>query len=237
MKKLSPSESGEHLRRTLRSTQLFATLDESLLEEIGSATRIKNVSPNELLFYEGDPAEAFYIVSQGRVRVYKTSAEGKEQILMIANEGESFGEAAVFAGGKFPASAQALTESEVVVVDRARFAGLIGKNPDLAMNLVARLSELLRKLTRLVEELSLTDVTTRLAHYLADQLKDDSADQELIIHLTEKKSTLASQLGTIPETLSRSLAKLSKEKVIAVDGSDIRVISAARLRELAGNPD
>jgi CRP/FNR family transcriptional regulator len=158
------------------------------------------------------------------------SAEGKEQILMIANPGDSFAEAALFAGGKYPASAQALEDSEILVIHRDRFLNLLGRNPDLALSLIARLSELLRKLTTLVEGLSLSDVTTRLAHHLVD-LMDQRGSQTLM--LTEKKSTLASQLGTIPETLSRSLARLTKEKLIAVEGSRIDILEPDRLRQLA----
>jgi len=166
------------------------------------------------------------------------SAEGKEQIVMIAQAGDSFGEAAVFAGSNYPASAQTLSASEILIVERNRFISLLEKKPELAMNLIARLSELLRKLTRLVEELSLTDVTTRLAHYLVEEINSEAADPHPqpypVVTLSEKKFIVASQLGTIPETLSRSLAKLSREKIIRVDGSEIEILNYDRLRELAG---
>ena len=126
--------------------------------------------------------------------------------------------------------------SEILIVERNRFIRLLEKKPDLAMNLIARLSELLRKLTRLVEELSLTDVTTRLAHYLVEAINSENTDSQPhpVVTLSEKKSIVASQLGTIPETLSRSLAKLSREKLIHVDGSQIKVLNYIRLKELAG---
>ena len=119
------------------------------------------------------------------------------------------------------------------MINRDRFVAMIERHPEIAVNLIARLAGLLRKMTSLVEELSLTDVTTRLAHYLLNQVEESDASN-ISIHLEEKKAVLASQLGTIPETLSRSFARLVKEKAIVMDGADIRVIDLDKMRELAG---
>ncbi len=221
------------MRQYLRQSQLFAQLDDKSLDEVAAAASLKNVAKNELIFYQGDIAHAFFVVASGKVKVFKMSPDGKEQILLIANAGDSFAEAALFSGGRFPASAQALEDSELIVISRERFVALIEKNPDIAVNLIARLAGLLRKMTSLVEELSLTDVTTRLAHYLADQV-EPSHSGPVTIQLEEKKGVLAAQLGTIPETLSRSFARLVKEKMITMDGAEIRILDIDRMRELAG---
>lgn len=222
------------MQAILAKSQLFSHLDERSLAEIASAATLRGASKAEIIFHEGDIAQAFFIVASGKVKIFKLSADGKEQILMIASSGNSFAEAALFAGGKFPASAQALEETELLVINRDKFVHLLGKNPDLAVNLIARLSELLRKMTSLVEELSLTDVTTRLAHRLVSLVGDKEARPHLVVSLAEKKTVLASQLGTIPETLSRSFARLSKEKVISIDGARIEILDLKRLRDLAG---
>lgn len=221
------------MRQYLKQSQLFAQLDDKSLDEVAAAASLKNVAKNELIFYQGDIAHAFFVVASGKVKVFKMSPDGKEQILLIANAGDSFAEAALFSGGRFPASAQALEDSELIVISRERFVALIEKNPDIAVNLIARLAGLLRKMTSLVEELSLTDVTTRLAHYLADQV-ELSKSGPVTIQLEEKKGVLAAQLGTIPETLSRSFARLVKEKLIVMDGAEIRILDIDRMRELAG---
>lgn len=220
----------------LKKTKLFTGFKTDDLTEFETAISLKKIQKGEILFYEKDFAGAFYIVFKGKVKVYKVSSEGKEQILIIANPGDSFAEAAMFAGGVYPASAQALEDSEVLCVNRERFIGILERNPKIAINLIARLSELLHKLNRLVEELSLTDITTRLAYYIISELerRKISGDKP-VLELTEKKSVLASQLGTIPETLSRSLAKLSKEKIITVDGSLIAVLDYNRLLEISGD--
>ncbi len=221
------------MRRILAASQLFSGLDERSLDQIAGAATLRKVARQEMIFMEGDTAEALFIVGKGKVKIFKISPEGKEQILMIASPGDSFAEAALFGGNKYPASAQALEESDIAMISREQFVKVLGEDPDLAVNLIARLSALLRKLAALVEELSLADVTTRLAHHLLS--RTGSADSpNLKITLTEKKTVLASMIGTIPETLSRSLAKLQREKVIEVDGPQVLVLDIKRLRELAG---
>ena len=226
------------LLEILKRTKLFSNFDNDSLNELLSAVSIKTAAKGEIIFYEKDPAFAFFIVDTGKVKIFKMSPEGKEQILMIANQGDTFAEAAMFTGGKFPASAQALEKTKLLVINHDRFANILERKPHIAMNLMARLSELLHKLNKLVEELSLTDITTRLAHYLHTEIEKNRLDTDepeaLTLTLQEKKSTLASQLGTIPETLSRSLGKLTKEKVITVDGSKIEILDLNRLREIAG---
>lgn len=223
------------VREILEMSQLFTGMDKDSLAEIETATSKKHAERGEILFYDGDPATSFYVVGSGKVKVFKLSPDGKEQILMIAGPGDTFAEAAIFNDGRYPASAEAIEASELLVVNRERFILLLGKNPKMAFSLIARLCQLLRKLAALVEELSLTDVTTRVAHYLVTQAESATGAAEgndVTLTLPEKKTVLASQLGTIPETLSRSLSRLSKEGMIEVDGPRIHIKDVRRLREL-----
>ncbi|MDH3890680.1 MAG: Crp/Fnr family transcriptional regulator [candidate division Zixibacteria bacterium] len=219
------------MQQILKMSHLFSELEDRSLNEIASASSLKSCDPGDTFFFEGDPVHSFFIVGSGRVKVFKLSPDGKEQILMVAEPGDSFAEAAMFAGGRYPASATALERSEVLVVNRERFVGILQREPGLALNMIARLSELLRSLTKLVEGLSLTDVTTRLAKHLLDLIPDTDSN-EATVTLNEKKTILASKLGTIPETLSRSLARLSREKIIAVEGATIRILDRQRLQQL-----
>lgn len=222
------------MKDILKKSKLFAGFDENSIDNMVSASSLRKVTKGEMIFYEKDPAVAFFIVGEGKIKIFKLSSEGKEQILMIARQGETFAEAALFGGGYFPASAQAMEDSLLMVVHRDQFLTLVKQNPNIALSLIARLSELLHKLNRLVEELSLTDITTRLAHYFINIIEEKKLiDEPIIIHLVEKKTILASQLGTIPETLSRSLAKLSKENIIKVDGSNIEINDLKRLYSIA----
>ena len=96
------------MRQILKISELFSQLDDKALDEIASAAVSRKSSRGEMLFYEGDPAHSFFIVGSGKVKVFKLSPEGKEQILMIAQPGDSIAEAALFAGGAYPASAQTM---------------------------------------------------------------------------------------------------------------------------------
>ena len=224
------------MRQILENSQLFAGLDSSSLDEIATATSVRHAGKGEILFYEGDDAASFFVVGSGKVKVFKLSPDGKEQILMIANPGDTFAEAAIFNDGRYPAAAEAIEDSRLLVINRDRFIAALGRNPNMAFGLIARLCQLLRKLTALIEGLALTDVTTRVAHYLlieadAVMAARGVSENEITLTLPEKKSVLASQLGTIPETLSRSLAKLSKEDIIEVEGPRITIKNLRRLRE------
>lgn len=231
------------MRDILKISQLFAGLNESALADIETATSYRRAPKGELLFSEGDPATSFFVVGEGKVKVFKLSPDGKEQILMIAKPGDTFAEAAIFNDGRYPADAEAIEDTELLVVNRDRFVALLGRNPNLAFSLIARLCQLLRKMASLVEGLALTDVTTRVAHYLVRQSERALAQQSssgstpaniVIVTLPEKKAVLAAQLGTIPETLSRSLAKLTREGIIEVEGPKIRILDLKRLRETVG---
>ncbi len=220
------------MRDILRISQLFSQLDDASLAEIEATGSKKPVSKGEMIFHEGDAAASFFIVGTGKVKVFKLSPEGKEQILLIAGPGDTFAEAALFAGGDYPASAQAMENCELLVIHRDRFMALLTRKPNLAINLIARLSQLLRQLTSLVEGLSLSDVTTRLALHLTKIADSAGQDDQPVITLAETKTVLASQLGTIPETLSRSLAKLTRDGIIKVDGARIQILDIERLRRL-----
>jgi CRP/FNR family transcriptional regulator len=171
-------------------------------------------------------------VLSGRVKVFKLSPDGKEQIFHILGPGEPFGEAAVFAGEKFPAYAEALTESRVCFFPRPAFVGLIKKNPSLALNMLAVLSRRLRKFAALVEDLSLKEVPGRLAAYLLFLSERKKGMREL--ELDVSKNQLAGLLGTIPETLSRILARMARERFIKASGQRrIQILDRKALEELA----
>ena len=185
----------------------------------------------EWLFSEGDEGTGFYVVATGRVKVFKLSPEGKEQILHIFGPGEPFGEVAVFEGTRFPAHASVLEESLIYFFPRDAFIGLIRKNPDLALKMLGVLSRRLRRFTALIEDLSLKEVPGRLAAYLIYLSEKNQGAQKLELELS--KSQLASLLGTIPETLSRILQKMMKAEFITVEGPRITILDHRGLAALA----
>jgi CRP/FNR family transcriptional regulator len=219
---------------TLRKAPLFATLPDEDLRRVAAIAVSRRYARKETVFREGDRADGFFVVASGKVKVFKLSDEGKEQVLHVLDPGQSFAEAAIFEGGGYPASAEALDDSELLLLPKHAFVDLLEKNPKVAVRMLASLSRWLKRMTDLVESLSLRDVETRLVFYLSEELKIRGIPQRdgATLELPVSKNVLAARLGTVPETFSRTLKKLQDEGRIAVRGKQIRILSAARLFSL-----
>ena len=159
------------------------------------------------------------MVVAGRVKIYKLSADGREQILHIFGAGEPFGEVPVFEGRRFPAHAVALDQTRCLFFPRVAFVGLISQNPSLSLNMLAVLSRHLRRFTELVDNLSLKEVPGRLAAHLLYLSERKAGANSLEFDVP--KGQLAGMLGTIPETLSRILTRMVKQGLIEYDGPHI----------------
>lgn len=210
---------------------LFEGLSPKQCTALGAIAVRKYYSRGQNFFAEGDDGIGFYIVLSGKVKVFKLSPEGKEQIFHILEAPEPFAEAAVFAGEHYPASAQALSETLVLFFPRQKFVELINQEPSLALSMLALLSRRLRKLTMLVESLSLKEVPGRLAAYLLylHEHNHDSATIELDV----SKNQIAGLLGTIPETLSRILKRMNDENLIKVTTRSIAILDKKGLADLS----
>jgi CRP/FNR family transcriptional regulator, dissimilatory nitrate respiration regulator len=156
----------EKMANFISNVTLFKGLPEPQVAELSRIAETRVYKRGELIFSEGDSANGLYMLFTGRVKVFKLSLEGKEQILHIIEPGEPFGEVAVFLGASFPAYAEALEESKAVLFPRTAFVELIKRDPYLAMNMLAVLSQRLKYFTRLIEDLSLKEVPQRFASYL-----------------------------------------------------------------------
>jgi CRP/FNR family transcriptional regulator len=217
------------IRQVISSSGLFQGLPERDIDEIMAIVVEKKYQRGQNIFFEGDPGNGFYMVSEGKVKIFKMSLGGKEQILHIFGEGEPFGEVPVFHGQPFPASAEALVKSSVLFFPRQKFVELVERNPSIALNMLAVLSMRLRRFTSQIENLSLKEVPARLAGYLLYLLEEQG--QQDSVELEISKGQLASLLGTIPETLSRIFAKMSEEGLIEVVGRRINILDRQRLEE------
>lgn len=212
-------------------SQLFGGLPKEYITEIEKIAIDKYYNKGDIIFYDGDAGNGFYLIAAGSVSVYKLSPDGKEQILHIVKEGETIGAAPVFSGKSFPANARALSKTHLLFFGRAEFIGLISGSPDLTMNILALLSMRLREFTIQVENLSLKEIPGRLASYLLYLSREqDNID---LITLNISKAQLANLLGTGPESLSRALGSMKTKKIIAETGSGIRLLDINQLQELA----
>jgi CRP/FNR family transcriptional regulator len=217
---------------------LFNGLPEDQIVAIKKIAVKKHINKGEIIVSEGDEGEGFFVIVEGRVKVFKVSTEGKEQILHIFGSGQPFGEVPVFTGQRFPANAQAIDKTRVLFFPRASIVNLISANPSLALNMLAIMSIKLRQFAVQIENLSLKEMPARLASYLISLAGEQNKDEFVTLQIS--KGQLASILGTIPETLSRVFAKLSGQNLINVDGKKITLLDRRGLEDLAeygGNKD
>lgn len=213
----------------IRQSPLFNGLPDDKLSEILKICYEKNYGKGETIFFEGDDGIGFFMVASGKVKVYKMSPAGKEHILHIFGPGEPFGEVPVFHGQPFPASAQCLAKSSMLFFPRDEFVELVEKNPSISLAMLAVLSMRLRRFATQIENLSLKEVPARLAGYLLYLQEEQGGGR--VIELEISKGQLASLLGTIPETLSRIFAKMTEERLIAVEGKKITLLNVEGLED------
>jgi CRP/FNR family transcriptional regulator len=225
-------QEGVELEEFLGNSQMFFGLPTDEIEALLSITQQQTYQKGETIFWEGDTGTGFFLVISGKVKVFKISPEGKEQILQVFGSHEHFAEVPAFDGQTFPASAAALEKTELLFFPRTAFLELLQIHPSLAVNLLKVFARHLRRFAKVIEDLSLREVPGRLAAYLL-YLSDRTNNQEEV-ELDLTKGQLAALLGTIPETLSRVFAKLSNEKIIFLEGSIVKLLDLQRLKFLGG---
>jgi CRP/FNR family transcriptional regulator len=216
----------------LRSCQLFAGLSAEELQPIVEISTPKLLDKGQYLFHEGDAAVGFYIVQTGAVNVHRVNAAGKEQIIHIFRPGESFAEAALATERGYPADAQALESSQVLLIQKDGILAVLRRKPELAIRMLGAMSSHLRVLVGQLEDMTLKDVETRFANWLVKRCPDPRSEKPVQIELNMTKRVLAAELGTISETFSRLLAKFRADKLLSVKGRTLTVLSPAQLDAL-----
>ncbi|UCD34617.1 MAG: Crp/Fnr family transcriptional regulator [Nitrospiraceae bacterium] len=214
----------------LAAIPLFRNLPDAALKMLGRILQTRDFQRGETIFNEGSESTGFYIVLKGRVKVYKLSTEGKEQILHFAGPDELLAAVSAFSGTPYPAHADALEKTRLLYFPRKEFLELIRSEPSVVMNMMANLAMRLQHFTRMIEDLSLKEVPGRLAAYLLYMCEQRSCGTSIIIDIP--KGQLASLLGTIPETLSRILRKMSEQGIIKVKGRTVTLLNKSRLHEI-----
>ena len=217
---------------SLRACRLFSDLPAEDLRAVTTLVSVQSLERDDYLFHEGDPSTGFYLVQKGAINVHRVNAAGKEQVIHVFRAGETFAEAALVTDRGYPADARAVEASQVLLIQRAGFIGLLKRQPEIGLRLLASMSLHLRVLVSQLEDLTLKDVETRLIHWILQRCADPASRSPVTLELHGTKRVLAAELGTVSETLSRSLAKLRSQQMIAVTGRTIVVQSPARLRAL-----
>ena len=220
------------ITNSLRTCQLFIGLPLTDLENVAEVTVVNSLEKGEYLFHEGDPARGFYVVQRGAVNVHRVSAAGKEHVIHIFRTGDSFAEVALASATGYPADARALEPTQILLVQKDGILALLRRQPELALRMLGSMSSHLRVLVGQLEDLSLKDVETRLANWLVKRCPNPESRTPVVIELTMTKRVLAAELGTVSETFSRTLAKFREQKLVAVKGKTLTVLSPSKLHAL-----
>ena len=215
----------------LKNVAVFSGLTDDELAFLTSRVMQRKFAGGELIFGEGEPCAGLYVIESGNVRIFKSSAAGREQVLSIDGPGGSIAELPVFDGGSYPASAQAITPSVLLFFSKQDFRALCLQHPEVALKVLRVVGGRLRRLVGIIEELSFTTVRHRLAALLLRLAKSEGIRGEsgICFALPANNAELAAQIGTVRELVSRNMSRLQSEGLIEVDGRTVIIPDLKKL--------
>ena len=215
----------------LAKVPIFSGLADNELAFLAQRAVQRHYSAGEIIFGEGDPCTGLYVVESGQVRIFKSSAGGREQVLSIEGPGSSIAELPVFDGGSYPASGAAISPATLLFVSKQDFQALCLAHPQVALKVLRVVGARLRRLVGIIEELSFTTVRHRLATYLLRlaQREGKPTPDGIEIVLPASNQELASQIGTVRELVSRNLSRLQAQALLKIDGRSVILLDVKAL--------
>jgi CRP/FNR family transcriptional regulator len=218
----------------VRAISYFRALDDVAAERLAREMVCTRYTPRERIITEGDPAPGFYFLRAGKARIFRTGADGREQSFRVVAAGDTFGEVPVFDARPNPASVEALSDCEVILIPTAAVIDTIGRHPEVAVPLLVHFARRLRSFTELVEQISLQTVPGRLARYLYQVGREEGVTTEegVVIARDITQQDLASLVGSVREVVSRSLKVMEDEGIIVIRRKELVIRDMAALREM-----
>jgi CRP-like cAMP-binding protein len=208
------------------STPLFRGMAPQMSQTLVGNSAPRKYEKGTMLFHQGEPATAFFIILDGWVKIYRTTSDGLEVVLHVFKRGETFAEAAMFLGGRYPASAETVAPSRLLKIDGETFRARIKERPELAMSMLASASYQLKMLVEQIEQIKVRSAPQRIADFMIRIAP--SREGPVVLELPFEKSLLANRLGMKPESFSRALARLRAHGV-TVDREIINIADVGRL--------
>jgi len=218
------------LADSFSKSDLLREMQPEFLEALASIAVERRLPTGQTLFMQHQEATGFYLINSGSLKIYRIGGDGREQVIHQFGEGDIVGEVPVFQGTAYPACATATTDCELIYFSRDRFIALGRQQPEIFLNMLGILSRRLRQFVELIDDLSLKDVSARLAKYLMRNCDEGSSR---VVELEQTKGALASRLGTIPATLSRTFKKIQDLGAIKVSGNRIEILDCDTLESIA----
>src|SRR3954466_9848916 len=225
--------------QTLTTVPIFSGLSESELAFLAQRTVPRSFAAGETIFSEGQPCSGLYVVESGNVRIFKTSAGGREQVLSVDGPGSSIAELPVFDGGNYPASVTAIDDATLIFVSKQDFQALCLAHPQVALKVLRVVGSRLRRLVGIIEELSFATVRHRLASFLLRLAQKDGKPSSGGVEITLPTSNqeLASHIGTVRELVSRNLSRLQAEGILTIEGKTVVIPNLAALQAELQTPE
>ena len=214
------TETRASYRRTLAKVAIFSGLTDSELDFLAERAVPRHFVPGEMVFCEGEPCAGLYVVERGNIRIFKSSAGGRQQVLSIDGPGSSVAEVPVFDGGDYPASGAAVDHATLLFVGKRDFQALCLAHPEVALKVLRVVGARLRRLVGIIEELSFTTVRHRLTSFLLRLARREGTPSAAGVEflLPGSNQELAAQLGTVRELVSRNLSRLQAEGLLKLEG-------------------
>jgi CRP/FNR family transcriptional regulator len=226
----------ESTRDRLRRLRLFSDLEDEALDRLSGLSRILHLRRKEPLFGEGEPYRGMYVMLEGLAVVYKISDDGRMLILQVCRPGDTLADGPLFEeqDAGYPAHARATRDSEILFLPKDKFSPFLKRHPEVAWVMLTEFAGRMKELSLRLEGVTLREVSSRVARYLLREVEASggAAEEQPELMLPLTKGSIASYLGTVHETLSRTFAKLIKEKVISVEGSRVTILDRAKLERL-----
>jgi CRP-like cAMP-binding protein len=216
----------------LLKAQLFGQVSHLSLEPLAARAGERRLKQGEILFTRGEAAKGMYVIVSGALRAFRESEEGREQTIHVEYPGATLAEVPVFDDGPCPSTTMAEEDSVVLFLEKGEVQKFLRENPEAALAALRVLGGRLRRVTSLVEQLSLQDVTQRLATMLLSEATKTGAElvDGISFSLAEPQQRIAARLGSVREVISRQLGRLADERLIEVRGHRITILNVAGLR-------
>ncbi|SMF35297.1 Crp/Fnr family transcriptional regulator [Desulfovibrio gilichinskyi] len=213
----------EELKKIITEFPIFSNLDDPNLTRLAENAVVSDIPKKAIYFSEAKFLKGMHVLLSGKVKLFKLAEDGKEQTIFVFGPGEPFCLCSTFSDGKMPANLSALEDSKVLFISPSKFQTLIQEDPSILLNMMSVMAKRLKDAMVMIDSLSLKQIPSRLAAYFLSQ------SEEGWLKLGISYRELSKIIGVTPEALSRAMKKMSKEKLIEVDGTSVRLINKERL--------
>jgi len=232
----NPIEFDDTIRERLRAVPLFAQLEDEDLDRLAGLSRVLHLDKKKMLFNEGEPYRGMFVILSGLAVVYKLGDDGRMLILQVCRPGDPLAEVPLFeeADAGYPAYGKVTRAGEVLFLPRERFVPFLKQHPEVAWEMLDVFAARIKELALQLEGVTLREVTSRLARYLMREIEAAGRHDESspVLTLPLAKGSLASYLGMVHETLSRTFSRLVRDNIVSVKGSEITILDLDRLKRL-----